>query len=214
MKQNIFSLTCILLCLLTFFSCTSTSKTAEVDPDFLGDYDPIQLEDGMARTVSFGNEKPKELEIYFVPRTNRVEIYFRDGMNKICIILTPEHRKLLMEAASNFFAGTENGTLEDRKPAKKNAYSETKCSVGWGLTGVSHTTKDARLQFNYEYLSDKRPYFMMKVLPGIDSSDSSMYSPSSALYFSPTQLENFCTIILQENLQALVDELNQRAYEY
>ena len=65
---------CVFLCLgcvLLLFSCSSTKKDVEQDPDFLGDYEPIQLENAMGWVTLFGKEKPKEIELYFVPRTNR-----------------------------------------------------------------------------------------------------------------------------------------------
>ena len=83
----------VLLC-----SCASTKERVD-DPDFLGDYEPMQLEDVMGWVTLFGNEKPKEIELFFVPRTNRVEMYFRDLQNRICIVLSPEHRQMICYTA-------------------------------------------------------------------------------------------------------------------
>lgn len=195
-------------------SCTSTPKTQTADPNFIGDFDPIQLETVITRTIMFGKEKPVELELYFIPRTNIVEMYYRDFANKICLMMTPEQRRLLRLAAADFSLKAEAGVLENRKPTSKNAYSETNASVAWGVTGVARVSEKAKLQLNYEYLSDGRPYFTVKLVPGPDKNDSTVYSPSSTLYMSPTQVQTLCEVIDQDVLQAMVDDLNARANEY
>ncbi|AEE17494.1 hypothetical protein [Treponema brennaborense] len=195
-------------------SCLSSSKkTAADDPNFLGDFNPIQLENGMALTSLFGNTKPKELEIYLIPRTNIVEIYFRDMANKVCLILEQKQRDMIQQSALQFLEGAENGTLADYKPSAKNAYAETTCSLGWGVTGVARVTEKAVAQFNHEYL-DGKPYYLVRLLPGPDTADSEVYSPKVELYFSPAQLRDFCAAIDQSALQALVDEREAKAYAY
>lgn len=202
------------LCVLTLFSCSSTKKEVEQDPNFLGDYKPIQLENAMGWVTLFGKEKPKEIELYFVPRTNRVEMYFRDLQNRVCIILTPEHRQMMTEAALQFMTEQEAGNMPDRKANSKNYYAQTTCTVAWGVTGVGRVTNKAKLQFNYEYFNDKRPYFLMKALPAPDREENDVYSPTVEVYFSPAQLEALYEILNQEALQALVDELDERVYAY
>lgn len=208
---------CIFLCVLsvlTLFSCSSTKKEVEPDPDFLGDYEPIQLENAMGWVTLFGKEKPKEIELHFVPRTNRVEMYFRDLQNRVCIILTPEHRQMMTDAALQFMAEQEAGNMPDRKANAKNSYSQAVCTVGWGVTGIARTTNKSKLQFNYEYFNDKRPYFLIKALPAPDREEPDVYSPTIEVYFSPAQLEALYEILNQEALQALVNELDEKAYAY
>lgn len=204
---------CFVLAGLLFFSCTSTKEQA-VDPDFLGDYEPIRLENAMGWVTLFDKEKPKEIELYFVPRTNRVEMYFRDLQNRICIILTPEHREMMIDAAVQFMAEQEAGKMPDRKANSKNCYSQAICSIGWGVTGVARVTEKSKLQFNYEYFNDKRPYFLVKALPAPDKDEPDVFSPTVEVYFSPAQLEALYEILNQDRLQSLVDELDERAYAY
>lgn len=202
------------LCVLTLFSCSSTKKEVERDPDFLGDYEPIRLEDAMGWVTLFGKEKPKEIELYFVPRTNRVEMYFRDLQNRVCIILTPEHRQMMTDAAVQFMTEQEAGNMPDRKANSKNCYAQSVCTVGWGVTGVGRVTNTSKLQFNYEYFNDKRPYFLLKALPAPDREENDVYSPTIEVYFSPAQLEAIYEILNQDALQVLVDELDEKAYAY
>ena len=168
----------------------------------------------MGWVTLFGKEKPKEIELYFVPRTNRVEMYFRDLQNRVCIILTPEHRKMMTDAALQFMAEQEAGNMPDRKANSKNYYSQSVCTVGWGVTGIARTTNKSKLQFNYEYFNDKRPYFLIKALPAPDREEPDVYSPTIEVYFSPAQLEAIYELLNQEALQALVDELDEKAYAY
>ncbi len=198
----------ILLC-----SCASTKERVD-DPDFLGDYEPMQLEDVMGWVTLFGNEKPKEIELFFVPRTNRVEMYFRDLQNRICIVLSPEHRQMMIDAAIQFMEESESGNMPNRKANSKNYYAQSVCSVGWGVTGIARVTEKSKLQFNYEYFKDGRPYFLMKALPAPDREEPDVYSPTVEVYFSPAQLEALYEVLNQETLQAAVDELDVKAYAY
>lgn len=212
--KSVPAVSALLVMVTLFFSCSSVPTEEQIDPNYLGDFDPIQLETVITRTVMFGKEKPVELELYLIPRTNIVEMYYRDFANKICLMMTPEQRRLLRLAAADFSLKAEAGVLENRKPTSKNAYSETKASVAWGVTGVARVSEKAKLQLNYEYLSDGRPYFTIKLVPGPDKNDSTVYSPSSTLYMSPTQVQTLCEVTDQDVLQAMVDELNARANEY
>ena len=212
MRRRISAL-CFVLAGLLFFSCTST-KEEEIDPNFLGDYEPIRLENAMGWVTTFNKEKPKEIELYFVPRTNRVEMYFRDLQNRICIILTPEHREMMIDAAEQFMAEQEAGKMPDRKANSKNYYSQAICSVGWGVLGVSRVTEKSKLQLNYEYFNDNRPYFLLKALPAPDKEEPDVYSPTVEVYFSPAQLEALYEILNQDTLQALIDDLDEKAYAY
>ena len=55
--------------------------------DYMGDFDPIQLEPVMILKKSGKKLSPKELRnFYLVPRSNSVELTFRDTANEICII--------------------------------------------------------------------------------------------------------------------------------
>lgn len=212
MARKFFGVLCVLMVFL-LFSCASNKEQVK-DPNFLGDYEPIQLENAMGWVTLFGNEKPKEIELFFVPRTNRVEMYFRDLQNRICIILAPEHRELMIDAALQFMEDIESDNVPERKANSKNYYAQSKCSVGWGVLSTARVTTKAPLQFNYEYFKDGRPYFLMKALPAPDKEEPDVYSPTVEVYFSPAQLEALYEILNQEALQAKVDELDAKAYAY
>lgn len=203
---RLFTMSFVVVLATIFLSCASSKTTS--NPNYLGDFDPVLLETVDARVVHVNADKPKELEVYFAPRTNCVEVYFRDLANKICVVLAPEHRTLLLEATASFMESAEAGTLADRRPTKKNSYSETKCSISWGMLGMGNKAKNARIQYNYKYLADGNPYFLFRLLPGTEVNQPSTHSPAADIFFSPAELEAFCAILSQENLQAVVDELN------
>ena len=121
---------------------------------------------------------------------------------------------MMTDAAIQFMAEQEAGKMPDRKANSKNCYSQAICSVGWGVAGVGRVTEKSKLQFNYEYFNDKRPYFLMKALPAPDKDEPDVFSPTVEVYFSPAQLEALYEILNQEALQALIDELDERAYAY
>ena len=54
----------------------------------------------------------------------------------------------------------------------------------------------------------------MKALPAPDREEPDVYSPTIEVYFSPAQLEAIYELLNQEALQALVDELDEKAYAY
>lgn len=209
MSHKIFYIMFCIFGVVLFFSCTSTPIPQD-DPNFLGDFDPVQIGNVMASTVSFGSQKSKEIEVFFAPRTNTIHLQLRDTINKINLSITKDLRTQFFEATTSFAASLNEDTLVNRKPTKKNAYSNSKCTIEWGITGSGHLTNDAQISFNYKYLDDNRPYFMIDLKSGPDTIMEGAMSPQTDIYFSPSQLEDLYTMLSQENLQAIVDELKER----
>ena len=78
-----------LLCI--FASCAGMPREQaeiETEPAFLGDFDPVRLENVMALRSVLGKIKPTEIRLYLVPRTNVVEAHFRDGANAVVLKLS------------------------------------------------------------------------------------------------------------------------------
>lgn len=197
--------------LLGFYSCTTNSTSS--NPNFLGDFDPVQLGTISVYTTSFGSEKTNKIEVFFAPRTNLLHFYIKSSLNKMNIKLSESDRANLQEAITNFSANLVNDNLPNRKPTSKNAYSSSLISMEWGLTGAGHETNEAGIRYNYKYLSDNRPYFMIDLIPGDDSVMEGAMSPQTDIYISPSNLEELLEMTKQENLQAIVDELNSE-YAY
>ena len=75
------------------YSEVKVIEAPEKSSDFIGDFGPIQMENLMVLQKSKGSVKPKEIKsVYLIPRTNSIELQFRDGLNIICIILDKTER--------------------------------------------------------------------------------------------------------------------------
>lgn len=214
LKKNYKILLCVLLslCILSAVSCV-TSVPEEKDVNFLGDFNPIQLENLMALTHSnAGGIKPVEIRAYLVPRTNTVELYFRIFANEIALVLDKKTRDLIKVSAEEYLALYEADNLPVREPSKKNAFIKGSVSVAWGLLSpVRNTT--APFFTNYEYL-DNKPYFMINLNPAPDANDTAAYSPSVNMYLSPSLLQDYLELTDQTYLESIVTEYNSKAYTF
>lgn len=205
--------------LVLFTSCASTKSEEPVDPNYLADIGPIQLENIMCIRTSFGNLKPTELEAYFRPRDNIIEIYFRDGMNKFCILFESHERKSLFEGIDMYaediqkFKDGDHTALPERDATRKNYYTTNTMSVSWGVMGLARNAI-TDLYTNYEYLEENKPYFQLKVDTVEDPKEPGVYCPTVNLYFSPVHLENLYEIMSQDALQALVDARMEEAFAF
>lgn len=204
----------LILCIFT--GCTTTQKTPQIrEPDdhYLGNFNPFQLENAMCITKSFsGNLNPCELEMYFAPRTNTVEVHFSYGMNKVALVFNMEERNAFFEGIMAYMDAFNAGDIPVRAPDKKNYLTRTPVSVSWGVFGLAYSA-DTFVRINYEYLEAGKPY-MLATFENADAKDDDASSPVMNLYFSPSQLEALCEIVNQDEFQARVDELNRQAYQW
>ncbi|MGI5174273.1 hypothetical protein H0R92_11835 [Treponema sp. OMZ 840] len=195
----------------------STEQSA--DPAFLGDFDPIRLEDAMALRLSFGKIKPTQIRLYFVPRTNVVEAHLRDGMNSVVLMFDAQQRRSLAEGidlyaqAYALYAAGNKSALPERKADRKNAFNRGGLSVAWGVLGTARTAH-TEFRTNYEFLEKGKPYFVLTAEGGEDMEDSTVQSPLVHLYFSPAQLEALSEITRQDALQKHIDVLNEKAFAF
>ena len=207
-------------CALVFGSCAHTAvKSEQPDPDFLGDFDPIRLEDVMALRNSFGKIKPAQLRMYFVPRTNIVEVHLRDGANAFVLMFDQSARQTLREAISLYaqayerYGSGEHKAMEVRKPTAKNAFNRGPLSVAWGVLGTARSGS-THFRTNYEFLEKGKPYFLFTAEPADDRDASDVQSPALKLYFSPSQLETLLAVIDEQALRSEVDTLNEKAFTF
>ena len=139
MKKNhiLYALTALTLS-LSIISCSTTGASAQANvasseetasgegtslggktayATYLGNFDPIKLPEVMSLHMSFKKLAARDLSRnYLVPRTNKVEIYFRDNINAFCLILPEAARHAIIDAANKFVADQEAGTIEIQSP--------------------------------------------------------------------------------------------------
>ncbi len=202
-----------------FISCTSAPKEEVVDPNFIGDYGPIQLENIICIRESMGNLVPTEVEVYFIPRTNVVEMYLRDGMTSYVLLFEGNDRQEVAQgiemyaSAYTAYSDGDKSALAEREPNRKNYFNEGSMSVSWGVASAARNNTTV-FQTNYKYLEKNRPYFELLVDKTKDKKNSSVYSPVLRLYFSPTHLESVMSQLNQEYLESLVADLEAEAFAF
>ena len=196
-------------------SGTSIGKGSTNYATFLGEFDPQRLPETMVLYNSFGKLKPRNLEkTYLIPRTNMVEIHFRDNINDICIILPEASRHAIISAADQFYKDVEAESIRDEKPTDKNAYASMKCDFWWGVASPVYGAENTKMLANTKIVEGKA-YFVLRV-PSAEGTDKQnrAFSPYTELYFTPAQLHDFCDIIEQEYLVDLVSTLQEKADRY
>ncbi len=219
MKSNKFFLITVLLIMVLLVACESTPTHVEEDPNFIGDFDPIQLENLICLRESFGKGSPTEIRAFFIPRTNIVELYLRDGMTTYVLLFEGDERKQLFEGiemystAYNSYAEGNRNAMEEREPNRKNNFNDGTMSVSWGVAGPTRNNTTT-FQTNYKYLEQNRPYFELLVEKTADKDERNIYSPVLRLYFSPTHLETLHEQLNQEYLEYLVSELENEAFAF
>ncbi len=200
-------------CAVFLFSCSSVPEK-KTGGNFLGDFDPVRLGSVMSvNDTVFSGLKAREIELFFVPRRNTVEMYFRDSVNKAALVLSYENRRAILDSAVLYFSAYESGTFEDRKPSAKNAFMTDKTSVSWGVAGLARNGI-ADIYTNWEFLETSKPYFLLSVGSASDTGDPSVYSPALKFYFSPSQLREFTQYLDQQNLLDIVSGLEDRAFSF
>jgi len=185
----------------------------DADDNFLGDFDVIRMPDIMMLSKTKKDVKPKQLNNnYLVPRSNSVEITFRDVANVICVKLNKQERDKLLEVCNRFLNEYESKTLPHHKNNSKNAYIVSKTTTWFGISGPATECSKTTYYLDCEFIN-KKPYLLIKFLPSrCDEKDA--FSPTVSLYMSPSQIRDFIEVMDQEYLNSLVDDLIEKAYTY
>ena len=186
----------------------------EMSDDFLGNFNPIQLDSKVALVKQMSKLSVKQLDDnYLNPKKNTIEITFRYGVNVTTIILNKAERDKIKEAAEQFLADYESKTLKRQKPNSKTAYFKSKCTLYWGVLSDSNVSYKNAYFANHEFIN-KRAYFLLHFIPSETKKGGDTYTPKTVLYFSPTQLRDFIELLDQDYLNAQVKSLRDKAYTY
>lgn len=230
MKKTIFI---FLIALFVFTSCSSnkiddssydysdddyetTVKAPEITDNFLGDFNAFRIDSMMFLQKSKSSVVPKEInEVYLVPRTNSIELHFRDSINSICIILDKTERDKILKVCELFLQQYDEKTLPHQKINSKTAYMNSKCSVWFGLLSASSGSEKNDYYLNCEFI-EKRPYLLFHFMPTSceATNEYNTFTPKISLYLSPTQIREFMAQMDQNHLNSLVKDLQNKAYTY
>lgn len=196
-----------------YFNDTSIISHKESTDDFLADFDVVKMPNMMMLTKTKKDVKAMQLSNnYLVPRTNSIEITFRNVANVICIKLTKHEREKIVDVCKLFLEQYENKTIPHNKVNSSTAYLNSYTTTWHGITGpVSECTKTEYF-INCEFIN-KRPYLLIKFLPSrCDTKDA--FTPTISLYMSPSQIRDFIEMMDQNYLNSLVEDLIDKAYTY
>lgn len=185
----------------------------EKSDDFLGDYNAIALNELMFLVKSKNEVKPKQIsKIYLVPRSNTVEISFRDVLNEITISFNKAERNKIINTCNLFLEQYESRTVPHHKVNSKTAYLRSTVRVWYGVVNATVECSKNDYFINCEFIN-KKPYLLIRLTPTrCDKKDE--FTPKASLYLSPSQVRDFIKTLDQEYLNSFVEEYNTKAYTY
>lgn len=212
MNRKILTTLSIVMFLLILISCKTVKKE---DPNFLGDFSPIDLGSLMAGTVKRinGEIKPTELNFIFFPRSNIVSMVNRFMGDKVETFLDQQDREVLIKAMELYIDSYSNQTLSLSNAKKKAFFGNTKVIMTWGLLGGGAHKTEPILRAEYQLLSENRPYFILanESIKAIGEQDGAN-CPALRIALSPAQCQDFIEFLKQENLLKIVNE-RQKDFE-
>ncbi|UTC76114.1 hypothetical protein E4O03_05265 [Treponema sp. OMZ 792] len=207
-RKVLFILSAIML--LAFLgSCKTVPKT---DPNFLGDFSPVELGTLIGGSVKRTKEeiKPTEFKFTFFPRTNIVSIEHKFMIDKVEILLDQGDREVLIKAMETYLSSYNDKNLSAANAKKQAFFGKTKIFMSWGLFGGGAHDAEPILRAEYQLLSGNKPYFILgnATSKAIGENDDAN-CPALRLAFSPAQCEDFIELLKQDNLLKIVDEMKK-----
>ncbi|UTC65584.1 hypothetical protein E4O00_05675 [Treponema sp. OMZ 788] len=210
MNRKVLSILSIIMFLVFLGSCKTIPKN---DPNFLGDFSPVELGTLIGGSVKRTKEeiKPTDFKFIFFPRTNIVSINHQFMMiDKVEIFLDQEDREILIKAMETYLSSFNDQNLSVANAKKQAFFGKTKIFMTWGLFGGGAHEAEPTLRAEYQLLSENRPYFILAnaTTKAIGENDDAN-SPALRLAFSPAQCEDFIELLKQENLVKIVENMQQ-----
>ena len=190
-------------------SCKTVPKN---DPNFLGDFSPVELGTLIGGSVKRIKEeiKPTEFKFTFFPRTNIVSIQHKFMIDKVEIFLDQTDREILIKAMETYISSYNDKNLSAANAKKQAFFGKTKIFMSWGLfVGGAHEAEPT-LRAEYQLLSENKPYFILgnATTKAIGEKDNAS-CPALRLAFSPAQCENFIELLKQDNLVKIVEDMQK-----
>jgi len=190
-------------------SCKTVPKN---DPNFLGDFSPVELGTLIGGSVKRIKEeiKPTEFKFTYFPRTNIVSIQHKFMIDKVEIFLDQTDREILIKAMETYISSYNDKNLSAANAKKQAFFGKTKIFMSWGLfVGGAHEAEPT-LRAEYQLLSENKPYFILgnATTKAIGEKDDAS-CPALRLAFSPAQCENFIELLKQDNLVKIVEDMQK-----
>ena len=151
MNRKILSILSAFMFLIVLDSCKTAPKN---DPNFLGDFSPIDLGTLIGGSVKRTKEeiKPTEFKFTFFPRTNIVSIQHKFMIDKVEIFLDQTDREILIKAMETYISSYNDKNLSAANAKKQAFFGKTKIFMSWGLfVGGAHEAEPT-LSAEYQLL--------------------------------------------------------------
>ena len=209
MNRKILSILSAFMFLIVLGSCKTAPKN---DPNFLGDFSPIDLGTLIGGSVKRTKEeiKPTEFKFTFYPRTNIVSIEHKFMIDKVEVFLDQADREILIKAMETYLSSYNDRNLSAANAKRKAFFGKTKVSMTWGLFGGDAHEAKPTLRAEYQLLSENKPYFILgnATTKAIGERDDAS-CPALRLAFSPAQCEDFIELLKQDNLVKIVEAMQK-----
>lgn len=157
---------------------------------------------------------PLELQFTFYPKKNIVELNLYYDWNFVVITLSQKNREDLIAAMQQYIQDYQAKKLLKEKSGVKAYFGSAFAPILWGMATPVYNAKP-ELRFEYRYITDQRPYFMINssVYPpqdsyGMEIRDSGASSPSLRLAFTPIQCKQIIDMLNQDALVKIVSDLD------
>lgn len=206
---------------LILAGCASSPDQERQDPNFIGDYDAIELEMVMLNKVDQGSAKftPKEVAFSFFPQTNIMHMYVKYDMNSVSVYLDETARGTFKKALESYVDEFKKGELTKKKSQQKAYFGSSPVYMQWGLLAPNYLAQP-KLRFEYLFDRENKPYFIAAnaTAPEIDDKGKDKKngngSPAIKLAISPVQATRLVKLLEQDYLVGLVREKDAESKEF
>ena len=209
MDRRVLSILSAIMFLIVLGSCKTVPKN---DPNFLGDFSPVDLGTLIGGSVKRTKEeiKPTEFKFTFFPRTNIVSIEHKFMIDKVEIFLDKADREILIKAMETYLSSYNDRNLSAANAKRKAFFGKTKVYMTWGLFGGGAHEAEPTLRAEYQLLSGNKPYFILgnATTKAIGKKDDAS-CPALRLAFSPAQCEDLIELLKQDNLLKIVEDMQK-----
>lgn len=191
--------------------CISASIAvfAESKANMLADLDPFLIGDVefSSESVIPGKIDLKKVQEKFLPRSDEMSFFYTAVPNQYNFYLGKDAREALIDAAKKYLDDYSNHALDKKKD--DNAYGKMESRFTWGGLTIN-AAAHPRMLLGYRFFNNS-PYFTITIPDTPDELNPSatvvMRTGPLRLYFTSTQLEDFCTTLDYDTIKEAVAEM-------
>lgn len=202
-KCFMFSLFC-----LFFFNCNTTNRVTKEENHSL----PSRRLGKITAAIVKRNSKellPREYSFVLITQNGKLRIHHKLLGDNIWIFFEDKDRKTLINAIENYLENYKNGFSNKKQKAY---FGKVLSQMVWGLLNAAHTAEPT-MRFEYEYLKNNKPYFVIANATVKSLKDDSN-CPAVKIAFSPSQCKKVLALIGDENISYVVQSIKKDFEQY